>query len=79
MISLEGYVAWIPQPASNGGTLSLRLDMSPITVVRDGTPVLLTYDMWTDGDRPPGREGVEFEAQCGQRDPDAPSYRRISD
>ena len=79
IISLNGYVAWIPQPASDGGTLSLRLDLSPVTVVRDGTPVLLTYDMWTSGDRPPGREGVEFEAQCGQRDPEAPSYRRIRD
>jgi hypothetical protein len=79
IISLAGYVSWIPQPASAGGTLSLKLDMSPIKVVRDDTPVLLTYDMWTKGDRPPGRKGVEIEAQCGQRDPEAPSYRRIKD
>jgi len=79
VISLNGYIAWIPQPASAGGTLSLQLDMSPTKVVRDGTPVLLTYDMWTSGDRPPGRKGVEIEAQCGERDPEAPSYRRISD
>jgi hypothetical protein len=79
LITLDGYVSWIPQPASKGETLSLQLDMSPLKVVRDNTPVLLTYDMWTSGDRPPGRKGVEIEAQCGKRDPEAPSYRRTRD
>lgn len=79
VVSLNGYVAWIPQPTSASGTLSLKLDMSPVKVVRGDKPVLLTYDMWTSGERPPGREGVEIEAQCGQRDPEAPSFRRISD
>lgn len=79
IISLNGYVSWIPQPTSANGTLSLKIDMSPVKVVRDDMPVLLTYDMWTSGERPAGRKGVEIEAQCGMRDPEAPAFRRISD
>ena len=77
IVSLEGYVAWIPAPASAGGTLSLELEMSPASVVRNNAPVALTYDMWQSGDRPPGRDGVKFAADCSQRDPEAPSFRKL--
>lgn len=79
IVSFDRYVAWIRQPGSASGTLSLKLDMSPTTVLRDNMPVAVTYDMWTGGDRPPGQSGVEIEAQCGKRDPEAPSFRRIGD
>ena len=78
MVTLERYVAWIPQPTSTGGVLSLTIDMSPASVMRDNMPVLLTYDMWKSGDRPPGRDGVQFEANCTLRDPEAPSYRKVN-
>jgi hypothetical protein len=78
-VSLEGFVAWIPKPSSPGtGTLAVTIDMSPVSIVRDNGPVLLTYEMWQSGDRPTGREGVHFEATCNKRDPEAPSHRRIS-
>ncbi len=77
IVSFERYVAWIPQPTSAGGVLSMSLDLSPITVFRNGAPVLLTRDMWLDGDRPAGISGVEIEAQCTTRDPEAPSFRKI--
>lgn len=77
VVSLDRYVVWMEQPASSGGTLSLTLDMSPVSVVRGGVPVALTYDMWMAGDRPEGIAGVYIEAQCTSRDPEAPSYRKI--
>lgn len=77
VISLDRYVAWMPRPASAGGVLRLTLDMSPVTILRDGSPVALTYDMWMDGERPAGIEGVSFEAQCSNRDPEAPAYRKV--
>lgn len=80
VISLEGWVAWMPRPVSVGGVLALEVDMAATTVVgADGTPVLTTYDMWQNGDRPPGRDGVRFEANCAERDPDAPAYRKRGD
>jgi hypothetical protein len=77
IVSFEGYVAWIPTASSEAGVLSLTLDMAATTVVRDGNPVMVTYDMWHAGDRPAGAEGVRFEANCGTRDPAAPAYRKI--
>ena len=77
VVSFERYVAWIPQPTSVGGVLSMSLDLSPITILRDNQPVLLTRDMWLNGDRPVGISGVSVEAQCASRDPEAPSFRRI--
>ena len=47
------------------------------SMVRDNMPVALTYDTWKGGDRPPGLEGVQFEANCGFRDPEAPAHRRL--
>jgi hypothetical protein len=76
IVTLNRYVAWLPAPTSAGGSLSMQLDMSPASIVRDNTPVALTYDMWTSGDRPQGLEGVKIDANCSYRDPDAPSYRR---
>lgn len=78
MVSLDRYVAWIQPPPSAGGVMSAQLDMSPASMVRDNMPVALTYDMWKGGDRPPGLAGVQFEANCGFRDPEAPSYRKLS-
>jgi hypothetical protein len=79
IVSFESYVAWIPRPTSAGGVLSLEVDMSPASTMRDGVPVMLTYDMWSAGERPEGRDGVKFEAQCGSRDPEAPAYRKVAD
>ncbi|MDH3620917.1 MAG: hypothetical protein OER91_08505 [Gammaproteobacteria bacterium] len=77
VVSLDRYVAWVPTPRSVGGTLNMTLDMSPASMVRDNQPVALTYDMWMDGDRPAGINGVSFEAQCSYRDPAAPAYRKM--
>ena len=79
IVTLDRYVAWITQPASTGGTLSLDLDLSPMGLLREGEQVLLTRDMWMNGDRPEGIKGVYVEAQCSSRDPDAPSYKKIQD
>lgn len=78
VVTLNRNVAWLPKPTSVGGKLSLKFDMSPASVLRDNMPVALTYDMWNSGDRPPGYGGVEIEAQCGARDPEAPSYRKVT-
>lgn len=77
IVSLDRYVAWIPQPTSSGGVLSLTLDLSPASMVRENRPVALTRDMWMSGDRPEGLAGAHFEARCDGRDPNAPSYRKI--
>ena len=80
VVSLDRYVAWMPQPASSSGTLSLTLDMSPMSITKeDGSPGLLTRDMWMEGERPPGLTGVHLEARCSSRDPEAPSYKKIPD
>lgn len=71
-------VAWIPRPTSTGGVLSLSVDVVPGKWEENGQPVLLTYDMWKEGVRPEGGATVEFEATCGYRDPEAPSYRRLT-
>lgn len=77
LVSVDRYVAWIPSPTSEGGVLSLELAMSPASVVRQGVPVAVTYDMWKGGDRPAGLDGVRIVANCNARDPEAPAFRRI--
>ncbi len=77
VISLDRYLAWMPRPSSAGGVLKMTLDMSPVTIMKGGSPVALTYDMWMEGERPQGIQGVSFEAQCSHRDPDAPAFRKL--
>ena len=40
-------------------------------------PVVLTYDEWIAGNRPAGLEGVVISANCAQRDPAAPAFRKL--
>lgn len=77
IVSLDGFVAWMPTPTSSAGVLTLELAMSPASVVRDGSPVALTYDMWQRGDRPAGRDGVKLVINCLTRDPNAPAFRKV--
>ncbi|MGD9905300.1 MAG: hypothetical protein AB7U83_17670 [Vicinamibacterales bacterium] len=77
LVSLDRYVAWLPVPSSAAGVLTLDLAMSPATVMRDGVPQAVTYDMWTAGDRPPGRDGIRIRANCSERDPSAPAFRKV--
>lgn len=79
IVNLDRYVAWIPRPATADGMVELMLSMSPTTSLRDGMPVLLTYDDWVAGDRPEGLANVRIEANCGYLDPDAPSFRKVPD
>lgn len=76
LVTLDRYVAWIPMPESLDAVLSLAIAMSPASIVRDGIPVSVTYDMWASGDRPEGIE-VAIEVDCRSRDPAAPSSRRV--
>lgn len=77
IISLDRYIAWISQPSSNAGVLSLTLDMSPMSVTRQGLPAFITRDASMSGDRPEGLKGVEITARCDARDPEVPSFRRV--
>jgi hypothetical protein len=77
-IWLDKYVAWVPRPASAGGELVLEVDMSPMSVVTDGVPGLLTYDMWQRGERAEGRR-ARIRARCGERNGEAPGYRVLPD
>ena len=79
VVSLDQYVAWVPSQSSNGGVLKMTLDMSPSSVLKEGMPVALTYDMWQAGERPAGIEDVSFEARCDSRDAAAPAFRKIPD
>jgi hypothetical protein len=76
IISLDRYVAWIPSQSATGGALRMTFDMSPLSILVDGTHKLLTYDEWMAGNRPAGLEGVTFEANCRERDPNAPAFRK---
>ena len=76
VINLDRFVAWIDRPTA-APVLTMELDMSPVTRVVDGVPTLLKRDEWVAGDRPEGVTGAWFEARCDERDPDAPSFRRI--
>ena len=77
VISLDRYVAWAPAPASAGGILEMTLDMSPASILKDGMPTALTYDMWMEGERPEGIKNVYFKADCNARDPEAPAYQKL--
>ena len=77
LITTNWGVAWIPRPASSGGVLSMELEVRPPTLMRDGMPTAVTYDMWKAGDVPETSEIVEFEANCTTRDPDAPAWRKL--
>ena len=79
IVTLDRYTGWFSTPQSESGVLLLTLDLSPITIMKDGQPVMLTRDMWIDGERPEGIAGVKIEAQCTVRDPDAPSYEKLPD
>ncbi len=63
-------------PDTQTTVLSLAISMSPASVIRDGIPVTLTYDMWSNGDQPEGID-IEIEANCQSRDPEAPTSRRL--
>ena len=81
-ITLEGgtaWTAWIPKPSSARELLSLDVVLRPVSYVRDNMPGLLTYEMWKSGDISEGERELEFEANCSVRDPDAPSYRKLSE
>ena len=75
VISLDRYIAWAEPPAASGGVLRMTLSMSPASLLVDGTQKLLTYDEWMAGNRPAGLDGVMFEANCRERDPNAPAFR----
>ncbi len=79
MVTLDRYVAWMLQPTSVGGAPSGRTGRRNATTMRNNQPTPTTYEMWTSGDRPEGLDSVEFEARCGVRDLEAPSYRRLGD
>ncbi|MDH3733218.1 MAG: hypothetical protein OEU54_06765 [Gemmatimonadota bacterium] len=81
-VTLEGgtaWTAWMPQPPSAGGILTMDVVLRPVSFVKDNMPGLLTYEMWQSGDIPEGERQVEFEANCSARDPEAPSYRKLSE
>lgn len=77
LITTDWGIAWVPRPTSAGGVLSMEVEVRPGRLVRDGMPVLVTYDMWKAGDVPDERNVVEFEANCSTRDPAAPAWRRV--
>lgn len=78
LIHLDGVgQAWLPRPSSAGGILSMAVVLRPGSFVRNGTPVLVTYDMWKQGDIPDGEIPIYFEANCSQRDPEAPTFRKL--
>lgn len=77
VVTLDRYVAWVPTQSAHGGVLSMTLDMSPASTVIDGIPQTLTFDEWMAGNRPAGLSDVMFEADCSQRDPEAPAYRKL--
>lgn len=78
VVSVDRLVAWVPRPASGGGALELEIEMSPHSAVWDGTPVLMTYERWRAGERFDGKRTVKIRAQCGVRDPAAPSHRKLA-
>lgn len=78
VVNLEGWTAWIPQPSSAAGVLSLDLVLRPNGTVKDNMPILLTYEMWKRGEIAEGERAVAFEATCSSRNPEAPSYRKVS-
>ena len=77
LITSNWGVAWIPRPISTGGVLTMEVEVRPPTVMRDGSPVGVTYDMWKAGDVPDERRVIEFQANCSGPDPDAPAFRTL--
>ena len=77
VISLDRYIAWIAAPDPTGSRFAMTLDMSPSSFLRDGLPVTMTYDVWSAGDRPAGLQDVVIDADCSERDPEAPGSRPI--
>lgn len=77
VITLDRYVAWVPTKASSGGVLSMTLNLSPSSVVKDGVPVTLTYERWSAGERARGLDSVSFEANCGVANEAAPTMRKV--
>ncbi len=77
IVTLGRYVAWLPAQPTAGGKLQLEIDMSPSSIMRDGAPALLTYDMWMDGERPEGLKNVWIQADCNFRDPGAPKTQKL--
>ena len=78
VVSLDRYIAWVTAPETNGTHFSLTVDMSPSSFLRDGLPVTMTYDVWAEGDRPAGLSNVTIDADCSERDPEAPGSRPFS-
>lgn len=77
LITLDGVgQAWMPRPASAGGLLSVQVVLRPTTIMMDGVPTLVNYDMWTRGEIPADGQSISFEANCAMRDPAAPAYRK---
>lgn len=78
VLALDRYVAWLPRPASAGGELVLEVEMSRNSVMRDGVPGLLTYEMWQRGERGEGQR-ARIRVRCGERNGEAPAFRRVPD
>jgi hypothetical protein len=77
LVSLDDSVAWLARPVSSGGRLSFEARMSSVSITREGVPARLTYEMWKRGERSGEGPEVAVEARCGERDPEAPAFRRI--
>lgn len=78
LITIDGSgLAWVPTPSGAGGVLSMDVVLRPGTVMRNREPVLVTYDMWKAGELPEGEKPFHFEANCAQRDPESPAYRKL--
>ncbi len=79
IVTLDRYLTWIPSSATSGASLEAQIDMGPITILRDGLPVLVTREMWANGEQDTAVEGVLINARCDARDPAAPASRRIGE
>ena len=75
-VQLDRYVAWV---SVNGAAnpYAVTLDLANSMDVSAGTPKPVTREDWYNGTRPEGLEGVQIEARCDQRDPEAPKFRKI--
>ena len=77
-ISLEGYVAKIPNPTSDEGSLSLSVDLTREDASADRVAaVAFARGEGAVGGRAPDALRVVIEAQCNERVPDAPAYRDL--
>ncbi len=78
VVSLDRYVAWVPRAVSSTGILEMTLNLSPASSIVNGIPQALTFDRWMAGERAEGLRNVTFIANCRERDPNAPSFRKRS-